>query len=180
MTSEKTKKTRRVWTEEEVEYLTRAYPDESITIKEIRTVLGRNAASISKKAQTLNLKRTKRKTLEYLITGEKMCTKCKRVLPLNYFIKRSDSKNAYRSHCRDCRTLDNSQLKLRNKLKELEQEMNKTTITHKTCRDCNEEKEISKFYKNKGVKDGYENYCKVCSNIRKEKSVLRLLTERGF
>ena len=48
----------------------------------------------------------------------------------------------------------------------------------KKCRDCNEVKPISEFYKNN--KDKYENLCKKCSNMRKEKSMLKKIQERGW
>ena len=35
-------------------------------------------------------------------------------------------------------------------------------ITHKVCKSCGKNLEISNFTKSKQVKDGYENKCKVC------------------
>jgi hypothetical protein len=36
----------------------------------------------------------------------------------------------------------------------------------KTCKDCNQEKNLSDFYKAKTCKDGHHSYCKTCHNIR--------------
>lgn len=40
----------------------------------------------------------------------------------------------------------------------------------KICNECNEEKEISEFYKNKKTKDGYETKCKKC-RYEREKAI---------
>lgn len=42
-------------------------------------------------------------------------------------------------------------------------------ITHKVCKSCGENLEVSNFTKSKNVKDGYENKCKICrANARKK------------
>lgn len=40
----------------------------------------------------------------------------------------------------------------------------------KQCSKCKSKKEITQFYKNKSHKDGYDNYCKICSKEYKSKS----------
>lgn len=185
MTTEQVKKGRRTWTQEELQYLKRVYEDSSVSTREMEEILNRKVYCIREKARKLGLKRTNIKPLAYLETGEKICSRCKRVLPLSMFIKRSDCKNAYKSHCRECRSLAamESKIRKRNKISEMIKNGeidNYTPPTHKTCKDCNEIKEIGMFYKNSSNKDGYESYCKACSKIRKEKSVLKLLQERGY
>lgn len=42
-------------------------------------------------------------------------------------------------------------------------------ITHKVCKSCGKNLEVSNFTKSKNVKDGYENKCKICrANARKK------------
>jgi hypothetical protein len=36
----------------------------------------------------------------------------------------------------------------------------------KTCKDCNQEKNLSDFYKAKTSKDNHHSYCKICHNAR--------------
>lgn len=36
----------------------------------------------------------------------------------------------------------------------------------KTCKTCNQTKSIDAFYKDKGLKDGHANNCKVCRDIK--------------
>ena len=38
----------------------------------------------------------------------------------------------------------------------------------KTCSLCKEDKEHTKFFKNKGNKDGYQNYCKPCAKLKRK------------
>ena len=40
----------------------------------------------------------------------------------------------------------------------------------KSCSKCKTEKDIALFYKNKAMKTGFDNYCKVCREIQKKSS----------
>ena len=42
----------------------------------------------------------------------------------------------------------------------------KEGLTKKTCNICNKELPIGNFWKDKYLKDGYTNYCKVCYKKR--------------
>lgn len=41
---------------------------------------------------------------------------------------------------------------------------NKIKVDSKICRICNEEKDVTMFYKRKKSVDGYRNDCKICLN----------------
>ena len=45
--------------------------------------------------------------------------------------------------------------------------MGKKAYTFKMCRDCLNDKDLSEFYLNLRMSDGYENVCKACTNERR-------------
>lgn len=47
----------------------------------------------------------------------------------------------------------------------------------KTCKDCNQEKNLSDFYKAKTSKDGHHSYCKICHNARSKNKYYEKHTE---
>ena len=172
----------RKWTDEEIQFLKFAYPNRDFTTKEIAEALNRSYESIRTRAKLLNINRYK----ENVPDGYKKCTKCENILPFSYFTKRGDNKALYRSWCKHCRNKENREYMKRIKYGENYTDAPNTDVPNpnvpmsKKCRDCNEVKPISEFYKNKNNKDKYENFCKKCSNIRKEKSMLKKLQERGW
>ena len=171
---------RKKWTDEEIQFLKFAYPNKDFTVNEIAEVLKRNKSSISTKANSLGLSVYK----ESIPEGYKKCSRCKNILPLSFFTKRGDYKHRYRSWCRECRKIEYKEYKVTNPVPTNSVPTNSVPTnsvpTSKQCRDCNEIKSISEFYKNKNNKDKYDNFCKKCSNIRKEKSMLKKLQERGW
>lgn len=49
-------------------------------------------------------------------------------------------------------------------------------MTHKICKSCGENLEVSNFTKSKNVKDGYENKCKKCRNKQSLKHLCKCET----
>lgn len=45
-------------------------------------------------------------------------------------------------------------------------------MDEKKCSGCQLVKALSEFYRNKATRDGYTNYCKLCSKMRKQKEYL--------
>lgn len=45
-----------------------------------------------------------------------------------------------------------------------QREQIRASITHKDCRHCNKNKEVSAFCKKSAAKDGYQSFCKDCTN----------------
>ena len=167
------------WTDEEIQFLKFAYPNKDFTTKEIAEALNRSKTSVISKANSLGLLIYKEKFPE----NHKKCSRCENILPMSYFTKRGDAKHRYRSWCRACRTYENKEyrIKTKNAIEGHAIEGHAIEVpSSKKCRDCNEVKPISEFYRNKNNKDKYDNYCKKCSNIRKEKSMLKKLQERGW
>lgn len=41
-------------------------------------------------------------------------------------------------------------------------------VSYKQCSNCKDEFHIIEFYKNKATKDGFDTYCKVCRNKKKQ------------
>lgn len=169
------------WTDEEIQFLKFAYPNKDFTVNEIAEVLKRSKNSVKTKAKLLNLKVYQIEIPE----GHRICTKCENLLPLSYFTKRGDNKNLYRSWCRVCRNNDNrryvKKIKYGNDIDVPDTGVPDIDVPEKKiCKDCGIEKQICEFYKNKNNKDKHDNYCKECSKIRKEKSMLKKIQERGW
>ncbi len=83
-----------------------------------------------------------------IINGEKPCSKCRRVLPLNNFHKDPDIKCGYRGTCKDCRTA---------------QHLTGSVLpSHKCCAVCNQVLPIGRFSKRSVSNDGYHHKCGDC------------------
>jgi hypothetical protein len=50
----------------------------------------------------------------------------------------------------------------------------------KTCKKCNETKNIEDFVKDKKAKGGYRNHCKVCENLKRRKTPVQPKPKEGF
>lgn len=158
------------WLEEEIQFLKFAYPSKDYTIDDIAKALNRKKESVVSKANSLGLKRYK----EVLPEGYKRCSKCKILLRVECFPTLSNKRNTFHSRCKECWK---SYYK-----KEEEDKNNKTESLNynRTCIKCGETKNTTLFVEDKRKKTGYINVCKECDKIRKRKSQLDLLKERGW
>lgn len=167
---------RRDWTDEELNFLIFAYQSEYYTTAEIAQALNRPIRSVWAKASGLNLKRPVKK--DDLPDGYKRCSQCSIIMPLDHFTKDSGKKGGLRSYCKFCgaKYQENRRLKKTQTLTSTAPTSTAPTSTtptqeHKTkkCKGCYEVKQLDEFGKNKRMKDGHLNYCKICEGKRKRK-----------
>ncbi len=98
------------------------------------------------------------------------CSKCNIEKPKSEFGK-GNSKEGLQYKCKDCKKVyyqnNKEKISKRNKEKHL-LEPPKLILPKgiKRCCECNIEKLLSEFYKDKSTKDGLKNNCKECSNKR--------------
>ncbi|HDR8172030.1 TPA: HNH endonuclease [Bacillus thuringiensis] len=51
---------------------------------------------------------------------------------------------------------------------------------YKSCKTCNETKNINEFVKDKGKKDGHRNRCKKCENLKRRKTPIKPQPREGY
>lgn len=173
--------TAKKWTDEEIKFLTYSYPNNYYTTDEIAEALNRSKKSIRQKAYALNLNRPVKN--DNSPDGYKRCSQCDTILPLDHFNKSTKTKNGLRPECKICGKKYQQRRKLNCfGISELHENIAHENIAHensarenvseqplKKCKGCKETKPLSEFQKNKEMKDGYLNYCKVCVSKRKRK-----------
>ena len=92
----------------------------------------------------------------------KICTKCKKELPLDKFAKYKRSKNGLAACCKDCmNTL--SRISYAKNAKQYPKDRNVISNT-KICTKCKKELPLDKFGKQRQHKDGLASWCKACKN----------------
>ena len=173
---------RRNWTEEELNFLLFAYQSDYYTVDEIAQALDRPVYAIRSKAYSFSLKRPVKK--DNLPDGYKRCSKCDTILPLDYFSKSSKGKNGLRSECKFCVKKYKKIYDEKRKAKTLgfEENIREESIheenvheenvreqTFKKCRKCEEVKPLNEFYRDRNLKDGHKNSCKLCESKRQRK-----------
>jgi len=90
----------------------------------------------------------------------KKCTKCGEVRLINQFYKHKSRRGGVHSWCKECC----SQAKV--DLCEKISKERHTPVSSKKCSDCRRDKLPSDFYRNKTSRDGLQNQCKACQNMR--------------
>lgn len=156
------------WTEEEVEFLKRVYPEFDNTISEISEILGKKEYAIKIKAKELGL--IKKSENEHLFAiGKKRCPKCKEIYILDDFQKNSSKLDGLSSNCKYCCSIT------RKKINEKPQNNNNNNDleTLKKCNVCKEVKVKSDFYEGSGK-------CKECRKIQMKERKLKDLIEKGY
>jgi hypothetical protein len=98
---------------------------------------------------------------------EKICTTCKRTLPLSMFYTKKYSKNGYTAACKDCiRKQSNEYLKrVKNQPKIIPKE--------KMCYSCKQLLPAAAFNRSLHTPDGLYIYCKTCSNKKQREYYYR-------
>lgn len=94
-----------------------------------------------------------------MIPSERICTKCKRLLPLSEFSKLKHGKYGLRSNCRSC---DHEAWRERTEKRKRNRERGEGIITHKTCNRCGQNLSIEHFWQDKSTIDGKAKSCKNC------------------
>jgi hypothetical protein len=91
----------------------------------------------------------------------KVCTKCKLGKSLIDFYKDKSTKSGYTSWCKKCRNIKGKELYQKYSRLETREQKDK-----KVCGCCKVEKNIQEYPKNRCIKDGFDNLCKVCKYKR--------------
>ena len=171
------------WTDEEIQFLKFAYPNEGFTTKDISTALSRSCKSVHVKAMRLGLKKYK----EVLDDDLKRCSKCKVIYKKEFFNK-SDNGRLH-SWCKNClrerwrKKYNGNTIIESNGVESNGVESNSVEsngVESKKCLKCKNVKPVNEFPRRLSRKDGLDSYCKECNKIAKEKSKLKLLKERGW
>ena len=99
----------------------------------------------------------------------KVCIKCNAVKSIDEFYKQKASKDGYQISCKSCVLTRGKELRKRySKLQLHEIEFKERKI----CCYCKVEKKIEEFSKDKTIKDGYSNKCKLCQYYRNKKYII--------
>lgn len=108
----------------------------------------------------------------------KKCSKCNEYKSIELFHKDKNSKDGYKTWCKDCRKLETKKYREKHKEKVLEakrqwyiqtklkaEERNEKAIEsiNKECTKCKESKQIKEFRQR--ANGGFYSICKVCENI---------------
>jgi len=108
------------------------------------------------------------------MSESKKCSKCLKILLLNQFYKDKNKLSGYGSHCKECKTNETKERRL--KYLNINKNSNTTLTISKICSGCKEIKLNDEFYKNSTIKDGLSLYCKKCVliNVQKQKSIRKV------
>lgn len=88
------------------------------------------------------------------IPSSKLCTKCRRDLPLNQFHKDTRKSDGLGCWCKECKAASQKAFASRPKIE----------ATEKTCTKCERLLPIEQFHNNKNTEDGHTYWCKDCTN----------------
>ncbi len=89
--------------------------------------------------------------------NNKKCYRCLEIKPDTEFYRDSSKSSGLGSECKNC-------AKKRRKEKYIKPHYERTNISEKICSHCRQIKPIVNFTFNPCMKDGYNNYCRVCSS----------------
>ena len=154
------------WTDEELNFLFFAYPNEDYSVKEISDALNRSSKAVMIQASFYILKRPKKK--DESPDGYKKCSQCKTILPVDHFFKSKLAKDGLRPQCKCCSA----------KYRKIKDAMSEDAISEdamsqiKKCSICQVTKPLGEFHKNTKSKDGHSYYCKDCSRIIRRKNYI--------
>ena len=147
---------------------------------------------------------------------DKICRKCDTKKPMTAFAKRSSASDGLQTYCKDCcnrtakltranikpwtkphfdrltyrrlnrpRTNELQKARLA-KIREAHIDGTLTAATSKVCRSCHTEKPASDFTPNKSRRDGLQNFCRDCFNLKarqhraRQKEIKRQTEKSGF
>lgn len=107
---------------------------------------------------------------QYLQQGLLPCSVCKQILPISNFSKNSRSSVGFASQCNRC---------LHNYGGHIKCQKYPTTVRQKylehgmfPCGHCGAIKKLDNFYKNKSTSSGYQQICKDCVKLLRQKKIL--------
>lgn len=96
----------------------------------------------------------------------KICSVCDEEKKINAFSKSKNNKDGLMSRCKLCEKQYNQSDQAKTALKKRQEDWSNSKESKKTtkiCGQCNEEKDLSEFYKDKSTKTGFSSQCKSCS-----------------
>jgi len=97
----------------------------------------------------------------------KTCSKCGKEKRINEFHKNKKTRDNHQYQCKVCQSNYHKSYQIDYRVKNNERKF-VTTPQSKFCPNCRILLESSKFYRDKGKKDGLHSYCKVCTELKKK------------
>lgn len=180
------KKTKRKWTDSELELLKELYEDYTIKIPDIALVLGRSKNSIMAKAQMLGIKKKTTQQVE-VQEGYKICSKCFKIKKLEEFYNNKSKSYGVESYCKTCSLEIRNKVLIRKavqKVLKVEKEKQKFIEENKDstfkCSYCKGYHKIEEFsIINSNGKFKRNVYCKKCSREITKKSQYNRYSKLG-
>lgn len=143
--------------------------------------LGLTVTNLRKKASRMNIKKG---TKSNKIVGEcKLCSRCKKILPIENFRKDKYQPEGLDYNCKLCRNKNNKIIKESNSKKN---HTNKSMAFGKKktrnpvllvegekclrCKSCEKILPIENFHRDKNNHHGHKNFCKSCISEKKQKT----------
>lgn len=109
-----------------------------------------------------------RETIIKPIIDQKVCLKCKLMLPIDNFRQRKSTKDGYREQCKKC---EKEYERARHKMIE---KIEKPSIDGKVCQRCRIYKPSEDFCKCKQHRDGLNKICRECVRITRNRLLKRI------
>lgn len=169
---------------EYIKHEIREYYKRENTIK-LAKRLGLTVTNLRKKASRLGIKK-EAKTNKIMVGESKLCSRCKKILPVSEFRKDKYQLNGLDYNCKSCRKLalthktvlktvlkpkNNSQNSIKfNKSKKHNPVITVNGIESLKCKACENIKPLNQFHKDKNNLSGHKNFCKSCIAEKRKKS----------
>ncbi|WP_342045990.1 HNH endonuclease [Bacillus sp. OTU530] len=104
---------------------------------------------------------------------QKICTQCKEKKEISAFCINKSRKDGYNSACKEC-------INKKRRKTPLPKVFPTPKDGYKSCTDCEEEKPLDAFVKDKGKSDGVRNRCQKCENLKRRKTPIPPNPKDGY
>lgn len=159
-----------MWSDEEDEFLKKAYPDTSVPINQIAGVLNKSVHAVKQRASLYKIERKKSTIFED--EQKKICPRCNLKLDFEEFNKNASKPYGISSLCRVCEKIYVRERNEASKVKRRERK-EKERPDFKRCTRCKKVKSISEFYTHGGM-------CKICRNERNREIDHEQILKKGY
>lgn len=178
------------WTEDEDAFLIREYGKSDT--KEIAEALGRTAGGVRARAVKLSISSNRDEEPNDIPEGSKYCPTCKRILSLDSFWSRKDTKDGKRCECKYCCSRKAREKRDRIKDEKIKQQIlntNKELIERTewknshyfTCKECGKELPGVNFSFNNSGCNTVNSRCNACrAKLSKETMAQRIKDGKGW